>query len=124
VGRKVDGEIHEFVRREVGLPRQQLSEGDAGAEQGAENLNVLIQRVAAASTEEIDRVILELQGVRDMLRNKGERVHQDLVSYASLNQHLMTGMRIIAENLKQWNGTPVSREQAIADFKARLLGAP
>ena len=28
-------------------------------------------------------------------------MNRDLAGYASLNQHLMTGMKIIAENLKQ-----------------------
>jgi hypothetical protein len=46
------------------------------------------------------------------LRRKGEQVNRDLAGYASLNQHLMTGMKIIAENLKQWKGTPVRRAMA------------
>jgi len=33
----------------------------------------LIQRVAAASTEEINRAILDLQRVRDVLRREGEQ---------------------------------------------------
>jgi hypothetical protein len=68
-----------------------------------------IQWVAAASTEEIDRAHLELQCARDVLRREGEQVNRDLAGYASLNQHLMTGMKIIAENLKQWRGALVRR---------------
>ena len=34
----------------------------------------LLQRVAGLSIEEIDRVILELQDLRDTLRKEGERV--------------------------------------------------
>ena len=48
-------EVHEFVRRYA--PRRQ--EGDAAA--NPENLNSLIRRVAGASVEEIEQVILELQ---------------------------------------------------------------
>jgi hypothetical protein len=33
----------------------------------------------------------------------------------------MTGMKVIVENLKRWKGAPVTREQAMADFKARWL---
>ena len=77
--------------------------------QCVETLNALIQRVIAASTEEIDRAILELQCVRDVLRREGEQVNRDLAGYASLNQHLMTAMKIIAENLKQWRGASVRR---------------
>ena len=57
-----------------------------------------------AHKEEIDRAILELQCVRDVLRREGEQVNRDLAGYTILNQHLMTGMKIIAENLKQWRG--------------------
>ena len=77
------------TRRDAGSSRQQSTEVNAD------------DAVAAASTEEIDRAILELQCVRDVLRREDEQVNRDLAGYASLNQHLMTGMKIIAENLKQ-----------------------
>lgn len=108
---KVEREIREFVRRDAGFSRRQRTEVDAGAVQCAENLNAVIQRVAAASTEEIDRAILEPQCVRDVLRHEGEKVNRDLAGYASLNQHLMTGMKIITENIKQWKGAPVRRHK-------------
>jgi ABC-type transporter Mla subunit MlaD len=90
----------------------------AHSAQCAESLNALTQRVAAASAEEIDQAILELQRVRDVLRREGEQVNRGLAGYASLNQHLMTGMKIIAENLNQWKGAPVRRSLATADFNA------
>ena len=87
-----------------------------------EKMNELIRRVAGASAEEIDQVILELQRVRDMLDGEGERLSREIARYASLNQHLMAGMKVIAENLKQWKGAAVSREQLMAEFKSRWLG--
>ena len=98
---KVERQIREFVRRDAGSSRQQSTEVNADGVQCVEKPNALIQRVAAASTEEIDRAILELHCVRDVLRREGEQVNRDLAGFASLNQHLMTGMKIIAENLKQ-----------------------
>jgi hypothetical protein len=107
---KVEREIREFVRRDAGFSRpQRTEEMDADGVQCVETLNTLIQRVVAASTEEIDRAILELRCVRDVLRREGEQVNRDLAGYSSLNQHLMTGIKIIAENLKQWKGAPVRR---------------
>ena len=67
----VEGEIREFVRRDVSLPYRQRSEINAANGPAAENLNALIQRVAGDSMEEIDSVIRELESVRDMLRNEG-----------------------------------------------------
>ena len=73
-----EGEIREFVRRDVAFLRRQRSDADQASEPVSDNLNVLIRRVSGASMEEIDRVILELQGVRDMLRAEGERVSREI----------------------------------------------
>jgi hypothetical protein len=104
-----EGEIREFVRRDAAFPRWQRSEQDVGADAPAENLNTLIQRVAAASMEEIDRVILELQGMRDTLRSEGERVSRDISGYASLNHASMSAMRVIGDNLKRWRDAPINK---------------
>ena len=112
----VEGEIREFVRR----GQQQRSKADAANDPAPEN--ELIRRVAGVSTKEIDQVICELQRVRDMLHGEGERLTREIARYASLNQQLMTAMKVITENLIQWKGTSVSREQLIAEFKARWLG--
>ncbi len=103
------GEIREFVRRDAAFSRWQRSERDVGADAPAENLNTLIQRVAAASMEEIDRVILELQGMRDTLRSEGERVSRDISGYASLSHASMSAMRVIGDNLKQWRDAPINK---------------
>jgi hypothetical protein len=103
-----EGEIREFVRRDVATLRRQRSEGDAAADPAAENLNALIRRVAGASMEEIDHVILELQGVRNMLRSEGERVSREIAGYASLSHASMTAMKVIGDSLKQWKDAPVN----------------
>jgi len=108
-----EGEIREFVRRDVVL-RRQRSEPEAAAEQAPENVNSLIRRVAGASIEEIDRVIHELQGVRDMLRGEGERVSRELAGYASLNHASMTAMKVIGDSLKQWMDAPINHNRRSA----------
>jgi hypothetical protein len=102
----VEGEIREFVRRDVSFLRRQRNDADAGSDPVSDNLNSLIRRVSGASMEEIDRVILELQGVRDMLRGEGERVSREIAGYASLNHAAMTAMTVIADSLKQWKSGP------------------
>jgi hypothetical protein len=109
-----EGEIREFVRRDVATLRRQRSEGDAAADPAAENLNALIRRVAGASMEEIDRVILELQGIRDMLRSEGERVSRELAGYASLSHASMTAMKVIGDSLKQWKEAPLNHSRRSA----------
>jgi hypothetical protein len=103
-----EGEIREFVRRDV-APRRPRTETDAPAastEPVADNLNALIRRVSGASTDEIDRVIAELQAVREMLRNEGERVSREIAGYASLNHAAMTAMKVIGESVTQWKNAP------------------
>ncbi len=95
-----EGEIREFIRRDV-APVRRAPPAQTG-EVAGEQVNALVARVAGASMEEIDRVILELQGVRDMLRQEGERVTRDIASYASLSHAAVTSMRVIADSLAQW----------------------
>src|SRR6478609_2147045 len=101
-----EGEIREFVRRDVAFLRRQRPEADTQSEPVSDNLNGLIRRVSGASMEEIDRVILELQGVREMLRSEGERVGREIAGYASLSHAAMTAMKVIGDSLTQWkNGS-------------------
>jgi hypothetical protein len=101
-----EGEIREFVRRDVAFLRRQRPETDTAPEPVSDNLNGLLRRVSGASMEEIDRVILELQGVREMLRSEGERVGREIAGYANLSHAAMTAMKVIGDSLTQWkNGS-------------------
>jgi hypothetical protein len=100
---EVEGEIREFVRRDVAtLRRQPESDG----EMVANNISTLLQRVAGTSVKEIDKLILELQTLREMLQNEGARVQREIVEFATLSQAAMQSTRIIAESLTQWKKVP------------------
>ena len=99
-----EGEIREFVRRDV-APRRPREEA-SGHAPISDNLNGLIRRVSGASMEEIDRVISELQTVREMLRREGERVSREVAGYASLSHAAMTAMKVIGESVQQWKSAP------------------
>jgi hypothetical protein len=97
-----EGETREFVRRDVLVLHRQRSEVDAANDPAADSLNTLVRRIAGASMEEIERVTLELQGVRDTLRSEGERVSREISGYANLSHASITAMKVIGDNLKQW----------------------
>ena len=97
-----EGEIHEFVRRDVSFLHPRRSEVDAANDTAAENLNAVVRRVAGDSMEEIDRVIRELDSVRDMMRNEGERVSREIAGYASLSHAAVTAMKVVADSIHQW----------------------
>ena len=96
---EVEGEIREFVRRDVvGIRRQPESD----SELVANNINQLLGRVAGTSVQEIDRLITELQTLRDTLQSEAARVQREIVEYATLSQAALQSTKIIAESLGQW----------------------
>jgi hypothetical protein len=107
-----EGEIREFVRRDVSIARRAQSEVEHNADPLPENLNALVRRISSASMEEIDRVILELQSVREMLRNEGDRVAREIAGYASLSHAAMTAMKVIGDSLTQWKSAPTNQRPA------------
>jgi hypothetical protein len=108
---KSQGDIREIIQRVDAASSWQRNEADAANDPAAENLNGLVGRVASASVEEIDRVILELQSLRDMLRSEGERVSREITGYASLNHASMSAMKIVGDNLKQWKAAPANHNR-------------
>jgi hypothetical protein len=108
-GQNFEGDIREFIRRDVSLRRRPR---EAGSETGVENVSNLIDRVASASVEEIDRLIAELQAMREMLHREGERVRRELTGYAGLSQSTMASMKVITDTLAQFKpATPQSRAE-------------
>jgi hypothetical protein len=101
-GPEVEGEIRTLVRRNAA---QLLRPQSDAAEFGANNLNSLIQRVSGMSVMEIDKLIAELQTLRDYLENEGQRVQREVAEYADMSQAATKSTKIIAESLAQWKHT-------------------
>jgi len=95
-----EGEIREFIRRDVAQLRRPGPDG--ASEQAASNINSLLDRVSGSSVSEIDNLITDLRNVRDFLQTEGERVQREIASYAQLSQVAMTSVKIIAESMSQW----------------------
>ena len=100
---EVEGEIREFVRRDVATLRRH-PENDS--EIVASNINSLLQRVAGTSIQEIDKLIAELQTLRDRLSTEAARVQREIVEYATLSQAAMQSTKIIAESISSWKKVP------------------
>ena len=95
----IEGAVTEDI---ASLPQYRNdNEGDATVNTDLENLKAQVLRVAAASTEEIDRVILELQGVRDTLRSEGERLNRELDRFTTITYAAKTATKSIGDHLKQ-----------------------
>ena len=94
-----EGEIREFIRRDVSHLRRPQNEASEAA---VNNINSLLDRVSGSSVTEIDRLIADLRSVRDFLQSEGERVQREIQSYAQLSTVAMTSVKIIAESMGQW----------------------
>jgi|SRR4051812_7493907 len=96
---QVEGEIRDFVRRDIATLRRQP---ESDSEMVASNIGTLLARVSGTSVKEIDKLIGELQTLREMLHNEGARVQREIVEYATLSHAAMQSTRIIAESLTHW----------------------
>jgi hypothetical protein len=105
---EVEGEIREFVRRDVATSLRPQS--DSESEMVASNINSVLQRVTGASVQEINKLISELETLRDMLHSEAARVQRQIVEYATLTQGALQSTKIIAESLTPWKKVPRALE--------------
>jgi hypothetical protein len=104
---EVEAGIREFVRNDIAYLRRPATAAetaplDANAEATVNNVNSLIQRVAGTSLAEIEKLISELESLRDLLHAEGQRVQREISGYAQLSQAAMKSTRMIADNVTQW----------------------
>ena len=104
---EVEAGIREFVRNDIACLRRpavaaETAPLDANAEATVNNVNSLIQRVAGTSLAEIEKLISELESLRDLLHAEGQRVQREISGYAQLSQAAMKSTRMIADNVTQW----------------------
>ena len=105
---EVEAGIRDFVRNDVAYLRRPptLTPDTTALEPSTEatvnNVNSLIQRVAGTSLAEIENLISELEGLRDLLHAEGQRVQREISGYAQLSQAAMKSTRMIADNVTQW----------------------
>src|SRR6478752_10683560 len=105
---EVEAGIRDFVRNDIAYLRRPMSVSaaeptlDPNAEATVNNVNSLIQRVAGTSLSEIENLISQLEGLRDLLHAEGQRVQREISGYAQLSQTAMKSTRMIADNVAQW----------------------
>jgi hypothetical protein len=73
-----------------------------GSSKVVSNANVLVQRIAALSFDQLENVISELQDLRAFLRSEGERVQEEISSYLRLSQTTIGATKVIADSIPRW----------------------
>ena len=111
---EVEAGIRDFVRNDIAyLRRPSVTSPETApttaapplepnTEATGNNVNSLIQRVAGTSLAEIEKLISELESLRDLLHAEGQRVQREISGYAQLSQAAMKSTRMIADNVTQW----------------------
>jgi hypothetical protein len=104
---EVEAGIRDFVRNDIAYLRRppiaaEIAPLDPSAEATVNNVNSLIQRVAGTSLAEIEKLISELESLRDLLHAEGQRVQREISGYAQLSQAAMKSTRMISDNVTQW----------------------
>ena len=105
---EVEEGIRDFVRNDIAYLRRPPIQSpdtapvDPNAEATVNTVNSLIQRVAGTSLAEIEKLISELESLRDLLHAEGQRVQREISGYAQLSQAAMKSTRMIADNVTQW----------------------
>src|SRR5262245_34238334 len=102
VAAQLEEDMTALIRRDI--PPSHHRDREPVANPTAGQMNGLLQQVTGTSIEEIDRIILELQSVRNMLRGESERLSNEVARYANLNSITMTLMRSVADRLKLSKG--------------------
>jgi hypothetical protein len=105
---EVEAGIRDFVRNDIAYLRRpamgspETPPPEPNTETTVTNVNSLIQRVAGTSLAEIEKLISELESLRDLLHAEGQRVQREISGYAQLSQAAMKSTRMIADNVTQW----------------------
>jgi len=65
------------------------------------DLAAMLREVSRVSTDEVDRLIIELQTLRQTLKTAGERIERDITEYATLSAQATQLTEIVLDGVKQ-----------------------
>ena len=95
---KLEGEIRNVSRENTA---SQPPRGNNN-ELAASDIGSILQQVSGTSVQEIEKLIAELQILRDMLQREAARVEREVVGYAALIQNARGSITTISETLSFW----------------------
>ncbi len=94
---KIEGELRDILRR---ADRELRQEGGAPSTTTSHPTE-LVRRAAGMSTEQIERVVLQLQSLSELLQSERDRVNGEIAGYIKLNDHALSAMQAISRALTQ-----------------------
>jgi hypothetical protein len=86
-----------------------LDELPVQSEDDTERTKSSLARLTSNSIDRLERLMSEIQQMRDFLRSEGERVQREIVNYEQLNQNVaLAATKIEAETVGTWKSTAVA----------------
>jgi hypothetical protein len=68
-----------------------------------------LARMTSNSIDRLERLVSEIQEMREFLRSEGERVQREIVTYEQLNQNVaLAATKIKAETVGTWKSTALA----------------
>jgi hypothetical protein len=79
----------------------------------------LIQRVGAKSIAEIEKLMGELQEVKNFLQSEGERIQRETAHYVKFTQLASSSVKIIFDTVSGWReaGHPIRNQSRSHEFE-------
>ncbi len=91
---KIEGELRDILRRAD--HRELRQEGGAASTATRQNPTELVRRVADLSTEQVERVVLQLQNLSELLQSERDHLNSEIAAYIKLNEHALSAMQAIS----------------------------
>jgi hypothetical protein len=105
----VEGDIREFVRREVTQTRSRpRTEGEEEAVR-ADSINTMVERASRGSVKELDNLISDLQRVRDHLTGEADRIQRAISKYVQSSDTTMETVKVMADNMGRWKDAGIQQ---------------
>jgi hypothetical protein len=95
---QIEGQLDKLIRRDVATlrkPQQISDDGDAGVSRVCS----VIGRISAASVKEIEKLVAELQNLRDFVQSESQRVQREITDYAQLTESSTSSTKIMLESV-------------------------
>jgi methyl-accepting chemotaxis protein len=86
----------------MNIKTRAIEHGDLNGDikRSAEELAALFRAVSEASTDEIEKLVSQLQRLRTQLETAGNRIQRDIAGYTELSQQTMQLTAIITDSVK------------------------
>src|SRR5262245_19595292 len=120
-GLEVEAEIRELVS--CGVVTNRECQPENGSDEAASNINCVLQRATATSVKAINNLIMELQGLREMLHSERARLQHEIAQYSTLTRGALHSTKVIAESLTQFKKPPEASSLSLADLRERSLAS-